>query len=113
LLGGMAEVPGSEWSKDFDLKDALAAAPKFGKAQWQKLRGTVGHVFTHFPLELTVFLARVPQGTKAPTGMRWVAGERLTGEAFPNVMRKVLLHALDNAAKDQAGKIHGRKRTRS
>ncbi|MGE0061563.1 MAG: A/G-specific adenine glycosylase [Xanthobacteraceae bacterium] len=118
LLGGMAEVPGSEWSKDFDITDALAAAPKLGKPQsnktsWQKLRGTVSHVFTHFPLELTVFLARVPQGTKAPAGMRWVAGEQLAGEAFPNVMRKVLLHALDDAAQDQAGKPHGRKRTRS
>jgi A/G-specific adenine glycosylase len=104
LLGGMTEVPGSEWSKDFDAGNALAAAPKLGKVKWEKLRGTVSHIFTHFPLELTVFLARVPQATKAPAGMRWVAGERLAGEAFPNVMRKVLTHALDAAARtsDQA-----------
>jgi A/G-specific adenine glycosylase len=118
LLGGMAEVPGSEWSKDFDIGVALTAVPKLGvKAAWQKLRGTVNHVFTHFPLELTVFLARVPQGTKAPAGMRWAAAETLDGEAFPNVMRKVLAHALNGAAKNnderQAGEPHGRKRTRS
>jgi len=101
LLGGMTEVPGSEWSKDFDAGNALAAAPKLGKVKWEKLRGTVSHIFTHFPLELTVFLARVPQATKAPAGMRWVAGERLAGEAFPNVMRKVLTHALDAAARTQ------------
>ena len=29
------------------------------EARWQRLPGIVRHVFTHFPLELTVFLARV------------------------------------------------------
>jgi A/G-specific adenine glycosylase len=96
LLGGMTEVPGSDWSADFNVRDALAHAPKLrGKVQWKKLPGRVRHVFTHFPLELTVFTAQVPKSTPAPKAMRWVKLQDAHGEALPNVMRKVLAHALD------------------
>jgi A/G-specific adenine glycosylase len=53
----------------------------------------VRHVFTHFPLELTVFVSNVPRGTAAPKGMRWVKLAEAHSEALPNVMRKVLAHA--------------------
>ncbi len=95
LLGGMSEVPGSEWAHDFDIKKALAAAPSFRRQpKWQKLPGAVDHVFTHFPLRLTVFLAHFPRPTTAPAGMRWERIANLPGEALPNVMRKVIAHAL-------------------
>jgi A/G-specific adenine glycosylase len=100
LLGGMTEVPGSEWAHGFALADALEAAPRFrAKPAWRKLPGIVRHVFTHFPLELTVYLAQVPRAAKAPSGMRWEALQTLHQEALPNVMRKVIAHALE------AGKI--------
>jgi A/G-specific adenine glycosylase len=57
--------------------------------------GTVDHVFTHFPLELVVFVAQAPRTTRAPKGARWVGLADLAGEALPTVMRKVLAHALD------------------
>ncbi|WP_137045702.1 A/G-specific adenine glycosylase [Pseudolabrys sp. FHR47] len=96
LLGAMTEVPGSDWSHDFDVGAALDAAPKLsGKVKWRKLAGEVTHVFTHFPLALTVFVAPVPKATAAPKGARWVKVADLPGEALPNVMRKVLAHALD------------------
>jgi len=96
LLGGMTEVPGSAWTHDFDVADALASAPKLrGRPQWRKLTGHVRHVFTHFPLELTVFIAHAPRGTAAPKDMRWVSLTEAGGEALPNVMRKVLAHALE------------------
>jgi A/G-specific adenine glycosylase len=94
LLGSMTEVPGSDWAHDFDLKSALDAAPL--KAKWRKLAGVVAHVFTHFPLQLTVYLAEVPKGAAAPRGARWAKVETLAGEALPNVMRKVIAHALEN-----------------
>jgi A/G-specific adenine glycosylase len=94
LLGSMTEVPGSDWSHGFDVADALDAAPL--KAKWRKLPGVVTHVFTHFPLELTVFIAQVPRGTPAPKGARWVALKTAHEEALPNVMRKVLAHAFAN-----------------
>jgi A/G-specific adenine glycosylase len=96
LLGAMTEVPGSAWAHDFDLKSALRFAPSFRtKARWRKLPGVVRHVFTHFPLELTVFIAPVPRATRAPKGARWVKIMDLPGEALPNVMRKVLAHTLE------------------
>ena len=96
LLAKMTEVPGSDWSHDFDVADALAAAPPLrGRPRWRRLAGTVRHVFTHFPLELTVLTATVPRGTPAPKGMRWVKLSEAGDEALPNVMRKVLAHALD------------------
>ncbi len=36
----------------------------------------------------------VPANAGAPAGMRWVALAELAGEALPNLMRKVLAHAL-------------------
>jgi A/G-specific adenine glycosylase len=98
LLASMTEVPGSEWTHDFDVARALATAPRLGgKLRWRKLTGVVTHVFTHFPLELAVFVARLPRSTPAPDGTRWVAIAELAGEALPNVMRKVLAHALDKS----------------
>jgi A/G-specific adenine glycosylase len=96
LLGGMTEVPTSEWTHDFDERDALAGAPALSRAKphWRRLPGAVTHVFTHFPLELAVYAAEVPASTHAPAGTRWVALAALAGEALPNVMRKVLAHAL-------------------
>jgi len=95
LLAKMTEVPGSDWSHDFDKTRARKAAPRLGQAKWRALPGIVSHVFTHFPLELSIFMADVPRGTAAPEGARWVALADLAGEALPNVMRKVLAHALD------------------
>jgi len=96
LLGAMTEVPGSEWAHDFDVASALSAAPRLrAKERWRRVPGVVTHVFTHFPLELAVFAAQVPRATKATSGARWVKVYDLAGEALPNVMRKVLAHALE------------------
>jgi A/G-specific adenine glycosylase len=93
LLGGMTEVPTTEWSAVFDAGSALADAP-FVRAKWKKVPGTVTHVFTHFPLELSVYAARLAASTRAPRGARWVSLAELAGEALPSVMRKVAAHAL-------------------
>jgi len=61
---------------------------------WRRIPDVVRHVFTHFPLELTVYLAEFPARTPAPAGMRWVALSGLAGEALPSLMRKVVAHAL-------------------
>jgi A/G-specific adenine glycosylase len=37
----------------------------------------------------------VPRATTAPKGARWVKIDELRDEALPNLMRKVLAHALD------------------
>jgi A/G-specific adenine glycosylase len=103
LLGGMTEVPTTEWLAEFDETGARGGAPKFAparggrarKASWRRIPGVVTHVFTHFPLELVVLTARVPNSAAAPDGMRWIAREDIAGAALPSLMRKVLAHALD------------------
>ncbi len=96
LLGGMTEVPGSDWLAGQDDKAARGQALALnGVARWHRKAGVVTHVFTHFPLELVVYTAQVAAGTRAPKGMRWVPIATLAGEALPNVMRKVIAHGLD------------------
>ena len=95
LLASMTEVPGSDWSHEFDVAKARRSAPQLQAAmKWRRLPGAVRHVFTHFPLELTVFVAPAPRGLRAPKGAHWVRRGALAGEALPTVMRKVLAHAL-------------------
>jgi A/G-specific adenine glycosylase len=95
LLGGMTEVPGSDWRAAQDDRAALKQAPDLkGIARWHRKAGVVTHVFTHFPLELAVYTAKVPARTRAPEGMRWVPVATLADEALPNVMRKVIAHGL-------------------
>jgi A/G-specific adenine glycosylase len=96
LLGGMTEVPTTAWAADFDARRSLDGAPRFARRRvaWRKIAGAVRHVFTHFPLELTVYAADLPPKTPAPAGARWVALSELGGEALPSVMRKVVAHAL-------------------
>jgi A/G-specific adenine glycosylase len=86
LLGGMAEIPGSDWLAKFDKERALADAPF--EANWQKVPGSVSHVFSHFSLELRVFTAEVSRNTRAPENCWW--SREIDAEALPSVMRKVV-----------------------
>jgi A/G-specific adenine glycosylase len=95
LLGGMTEVPTSDWRAAQDDKAALAQAPVMkGLTRWHRKAGVVTHVFTHFPLELVVYTAKAPLRAAAPKGMRWVPVATLQDEALPNLMRKVIAHGL-------------------
>jgi A/G-specific adenine glycosylase len=97
LLGGMTETPTTEWTVDFGEQNALRAAPRLSSKgiRWRRLSGVVRHVFTHFPLELTVYAVNVPAHTAASKGARWVKISELGQEALPSLMRKVLAHVLD------------------
>ncbi len=107
LLGGMTEVPTTEWSPEFDDRKALSNAPHFVGAKpgrtvaWRRVLGTVRHVFTHFPLELTVYAAELPVRSAAPQGMRWIEITELEHEALPSLMRKVVAHALPAQSKKE------------
>lgn len=81
LLGGMTEVPGSDWATELPKADYPATAA------WQH-RGQVVHVFTHFRLELEVWSASVtPDGLD---GGWWSGRHALKSEALPTLFRKVL-----------------------
>jgi len=101
LLGGMTEVPGSDWGLKFDETEARAWAPI--KARWRRLPGTVAHVFTHFRLELVVYRAEVGPAHNPPPGAWWASADALPGEALPSVMRKVI-EAAEPGATRRSGK---------
>jgi A/G-specific adenine glycosylase len=96
LLGGMMEVPSTDWREPaWDRDEALGAAPV--EARWTALPGRVRHTFTHFHLELEVWAGRAAAGNAAAGG-RWVGLDDLGGLALPTVMRKVVRHALARGA---------------
>jgi len=90
LLGGLMEVPSTDWrAQPWAAAEARRAAPV--PAAWKPLAGSVRHGFTHFDLELAVMTARVPAG--APVEGVWSAPERLHEHALPTLMKKVARHA--------------------
>lgn len=90
LLGGMMEIPSTEWRAErWTLADAAGVAP--AKGRWRLLPGSVRHVFTHFALELGVATAEVE--AVASDGV-WCPVDRLSDYALPSVMKKVVRHAL-------------------
>ena len=82
LLGGMMEVPSSDWRED-----AVPAEPPF-RAEWTD-RGEIRHVFTHFELRLQVKEARAA-GNWRPNDGVWITEGDLKQAALPSVMRKVI-----------------------
>jgi len=104
LLGGMDEPPGGAWRESDAMPagtELLAEAPFH--APWRLAPGGVRHVFTHFRLELAVFVAIVAPDFAAPAGMRWVRRADLAGSALPNVMRKAVAHGLAFAGGAEPG----------
>lgn len=85
LLGGMLELPSTDW------KTGKGRPPL--KANWRRLPGTVHHTFTHFDLELAVRKARLEGAPRGAEGF-WLPKQTLLGEAFPTVMKKVIRKAL-------------------
>ncbi|MGE5502797.1 MAG: A/G-specific adenine glycosylase [Actinomycetota bacterium] len=94
LLGGMMEVPSTDWrTEGWDMAEAAAQAPL--AAAWTALPGVVRHTFTHFHLELVVAAGKV-RGNDTARGL-WCPLDRLGDHALPTLMRKVVRHALAKA----------------
>ena len=92
LLGGMLQPPLGAWNAHFpDMDEAREQAPFTGA--WRRRAGVVRHGFTHFELEMEVYVATF---RARPNGAgTWIAQDALSTAALPTVMRKVIDHALD------------------
>jgi len=104
LLGGMAEVPGTDWLPEFavfGVFNARSNAPF--KAEWERLDRSVIHVFTHFRLELAVFRAHVSSPCRPPPECWWAPPQSLPGEALPSVMKKAIEAAVPGATRRPKG----------
>jgi A/G-specific adenine glycosylase len=92
LLASMLEPPLGPWGEKFPgPKIALSQAPF--AADWKKRAGVVRHGFTHFELEMEVYVAEVAKRPR--TNGNWIAAERLGTVALPTVMRKIVEHGLE------------------
>jgi A/G-specific adenine glycosylase len=83
LLGGMMEVPSTEWSEAAPAGEAPFAA------DWKK-GASVEHTFTHFHLELDIWRTRLDKGNDPGLGGTWVSPDAVHDEALPTVMRKIV-----------------------
>jgi A/G-specific adenine glycosylase len=93
LLGGMTELPGTEWrAHPWSAEEALTHAPR--PAAWQ-VAGQVRHGFTHFELIIDLMAARVTL-IEEPGLRRPLAS--LDEEALPSVMRKCARMAAGGSA---------------
>lgn len=95
LLGGMAEVPSTDWrAARWTEADASSVLP-FAKG-WQTLPGMVTHTFTHFHLELTVMTAKLSDAQAAKLGKDaiWTPLESIGDAGLPSVMAKIAKHAM-------------------
>ena len=90
LLGGMSEVPTTGWTARIDGATGTDAAPF--AANWRPA-GSIGHVFTHFGLELAVYRADV-DFTAPPQGFFWSRPGWINDEALPTVMKKAIEAAM-------------------
>ena len=94
LLGGMSELPGTDWTAQGPSAAELRAAAPLA-ARWRRM-GEAKQIFTHFALTLEVYAAEAPQGVKPRRG-QWTP--RATAQAaLPGAMRKAL--ALAEAARE-------------
>ncbi len=86
LLGGMAEFPSTPWRETpWSEEEARREAPI--AAEWRELPGAVRHGFTHFNLELKVWIGNARR--EHVKDGKWVGIGLLDGEALPTVMKKV------------------------
>ena len=90
LLGGMAEIPVSPWTADFPREGVLQHEPF--RADWILCDGQVRHVFTHFPLTLDIYAARVTHAVKAEG--YWTPAGSLADAGLPTVFLKAAQHGL-------------------
>jgi A/G-specific adenine glycosylase len=100
LLGGMMEVPCTEWAVD-SAGQTCGAQPS---RTWRQT-GTVRHTFTHFHLEMRVFAAghRQVAGEANAFGGEWAPLAGLERFALPTVMKKAVASGLTALGIDAPG----------
>lgn len=106
LLGGMTQIPNyfgsaddrrdifSRGDKPIEVKGKLTTISQFSRDFRQC--GTVSHVFTHFRLQLDVYICENVQEKNIGNGW-WCAVGDLAKEALPTVMKKAIHKAIPEA----------------
>ena len=95
LLGGMMEVPGTDWGDEWpDMAESELRGPL--------VPGEIEHTFTHFHLRVRVVVPAVTTTQAArlieakKKGATWAPLKNLDRFALPTIMKKIARHALEN-----------------
>lgn len=94
LLGGMLGFPSTQWAET--RPEPQAPAP----ADWVRADRDVTHVFTHFRLELTIYVAILDDNVNSNAG-EFVPRDSFSSQALPTVFRKVYDVGQDRLAQMQ------------
>jgi A/G-specific adenine glycosylase len=106
LLGGMMEVPSTDWTEDGPEPAARPVGLPLTGVEAAVPVGSIRHTFTHFHLELAVIRVG-PVELTAPEECLWCAPEGLGDVALPTVMRKVAKAALSGSLGAAGGAAGG------
>ncbi|MGO9172470.1 MAG: A/G-specific adenine glycosylase [Rhodomicrobium sp.] len=100
LLGGMMEVPCTEWAAG----GGAAEAGSFSATNWRQAQ-PVQHTFTHFHLEMRVFAAGFAevQAEAEAFGGEWAPLKELPRFALPSVMKKAVASGFEALGIGPAG----------
>jgi len=91
LLGGMMQPPLGPWGANFPTTQEASLQAPF-RAKWIKRAGIVRHGFTHFELEIEVYVAELRSPSRPlHGGGKWQRD--LSAVALPTAMKKILQHA--------------------
>ncbi len=104
MLGGMIEIPTSEWVEHLpDMNECLQTVNLYEGFDWHLLPGEARHTFTHFHFDMKIIKIKL---TLAQTKVMnsdlkekwgeafWCLPDRLTDYALPTTMKKIVKHAL-------------------
>ncbi|MEO1250781.1 MAG: A/G-specific adenine glycosylase [Pseudomonadota bacterium] len=86
LLGGMLGLPGTDWTEAAP-GDPMAGAP--ARTRWRKA-GEARHTFTHFHLEIDVYVGAAPKRFRRAAGQGWIDPD---AARLPTVFKKALAAA--------------------
>ncbi len=90
LLGGMMEVPSSDWLESSDWNAVpMPQIPII--ANWKETPGLVHHTFTHFHLELKIIRLELSEMIELQEG-GWYPFSRIDDLALPSLMMKIINH---------------------
>ncbi len=107
LLGAMIEIPSSPWieqEKGTNQQEKPEKSAPF-KGRWRKNKcKAVRHTFTHFHLEIDIWLAQAKRTEKLTNvaeeqRCRWVHIAELDSQALPTLMRKIAASAVEGSSR--------------
>ncbi|MEC9022296.1 MAG: A/G-specific adenine glycosylase [Pseudomonadota bacterium] len=92
LLGGMMEFPSTEWVEEKEQTEMTIAGIPIGNRA-AKVEGIISHTFTHFKLELSLSVVRLPRRIELED-LIWCSPKHFGEHAFSSLMKKVAQHAM-------------------